>query len=151
MVKGQGKMERFLPGYDRHFEDPVGVAENGEALFRTHDGGRRWARMTRPTEAEKALGKEKLPQELGPAWCPSCDSVFSRASGYLSIQEHGICEACWLFDRGMISSIQCHRLPTVEEVLEIPPNDLRPKENYVLRQELLRLRAARGVSRPSCR
>lgn len=135
--------DRFA--YKRVSDPPVGVAENGKKLFRTATGSRRWARVTPPTEAEKAQGKAALLPYPSDAWCPCCRTTYGvDIYQYESIEAHGVCGQCWLLAEGIVGATECQRLPTVEEALLVPPHDLRPDEVAVIRQALVELRAKGG-------
>lgn len=133
------RFKSLLRGADASWESKSARLKAGEVL-RSDSGQRSFWRTTLPSGEERQAAKDGLDLEEGfNSYCPCCNRHYGFPSAFLSIQEHGLCGTCRLFEEGKFDGVEAFRLPTLEEALSVP--DVRHFEGYVLQQAL------RGVPR----
>ncbi len=110
----------------------------GEVL-RSDSGMRSFWRTSLPSEEERQAAKEALDEKVGfKSYCPCCNRYYGFPSAYCSVQEHGLCGTCRLFEEGKFDGVESFRHPTLEEAMAVA--DVRSAEGYVLQQAIRELR-----------
>lgn len=127
------RFKSLLRGVDAAWEDKADQLKAGVVL-RSTSGMRSFWRDSLPSEEERQAAKDALILEGFKSYCPCCNRHYGFPSAFVSIQEHGLCGTCRLFEEGKFDGIEAFRLPTVEEALSV--SDVRPMEGYVLQVAL---------------
>lgn len=114
-------------------------------VYRAHSGERAFWREGFPSEDERQEARQVM-QDLieaaaevgelpGAGTCPCCHRTFAIPSTFISLRAHGMCPQCVLHEDCGFGGTIAYRMPTLEEVLEVPSQDMRTAEIDVLRWE----------------
>ena len=105
-------------------------------ILRTDSGMREFWRDTPPTDEEKAAARAEQDRKGFGSHCHCCNRYFRIPTEYASIEETGVCKTCALFEEGKFPGVAVTRLPTLEEALDTPTDQVRFGEAFVMKQAL---------------
>lgn len=133
------RFKAMLQKADAAWDDKTKRLKAGE-IHRSDSGMRSFWRDTLPSEEERRAAKDALvlDEEGRPvgfdSYCPCCNRHYGFPSAWVSVQEHGLCGTCRLFEEGKFDGVEAFRLPTLEEAMSV--SGVRSMEGYVLQQAL---------------